>query len=185
MATIYLIAPLPVLNCDVNNVYVGSTTQRLRQRWAEHKSGFIRWRNGVHTNCSSFRLFEKYGVENCTIIEIEQCSIETRKERESYWIGFHNAVNQFRLSITAHGGSKEYWSEYSIQHREERNKMAIEYYNKNREELNKNKNEWRKENRDKHNEYMRSYRARKKAENLAKSGCTHESVNSLPEVQLA
>jgi len=142
MATIYLIAPIPVLQCEVGDVYIGSTTMSLRNRWSMHKSHFKQWQNGNYGNCSSYRLFEKYGVNNCTYIEIEQCPLENRKERESYWIGFHNGVNVRKLTITEHAGSHEYWREYDAKRRKN------------------------PEYRAKQAEHKRDYYARKKAEKL-------------------
>ena len=149
MATIYRICPLPVLNCNINDIYVGSTTQTLNQRWASHKCEFKRWQTGLARNCSSYRLFEKYGVDNCTILEIERVCIENRKEREAYWIGFHDGVNERRLTFD----KREYQREYYIQNRDDQNKRA---------------SEWEKANRETRNQYRREYCARKRAEKLAR-----------------
>jgi len=185
MATIYMILPLPVLQCDVGDVYVGSTTRSLRNRWSHHKSHFKQWLNGKCGNCSSYRLFEKYGVENTTCIEIEQCPLEKRKERESYYIGFYNGVNVRKLTIMARGGSSEYCNEYEAhrrenpEYREKQAEQAREYYVRNLEE--------NPEFRAKKTEQARKRYARKKAEKLAsqqiKSDCTRVLESVLGEVE--
>lgn len=101
MATIYCIVPLPVLVCDVGDIYVGSTICKLSRRFSYHRKDFKRFCNGLQTNCSAYRLFEKYGVENCTIIEIEKCWFENRKEREAFWIKTHNSININKLNFNA------------------------------------------------------------------------------------
>jgi len=119
MATIYRICPKPMLNCNINDIYVGSTTQTLRQRFSLHKCNYNRWKNDIGGTCSSYKLFEKYGVDNCTIIEVERCCLQTRKERESYWIGFHNGVNERRLTITAHRNSPQWDNENRETHNQQ------------------------------------------------------------------
>ena len=126
MATIYLIAPLPVLNCDINDIYVGSTTRRLRQRWNGHKCNFGKWQNGVRGGCSSFRLFEKYGVENCTIIEVERCDVENKFQRERYYFDTIECVNEIRpfVSTQQHRMEKR---EYCKEWRKKNNKYCKEF----------------------------------------------------------
>jgi len=156
MATIYLIAPLPILNCDVGDVYVGSTIKKLAQRLYRHKRDYKRWLRDEYHNCSSFRLFEKYGVDNCTIIEVERCDVENRYERESYWIGYYDGVNQNN----------------PIHNRKECDKQ---YYEQNKEQIAEYQRQYREQNKERITEYQRQYYTRKKAEQLAsKSNCIQE-----------
>lgn len=133
MATIYLIAPLPVLNCDVNDVYVGSTIQPLTKRLKGHRGHYNFWLKGRTTFCSSFQLFDKYGVENCAIIEIEQCPIEMRKEREAHWIGVYASLNKNKLTFERKEYMVEYNRTYKQKNQETHRQYSSEYYYKNRE----------------------------------------------------
>ena len=167
MATIYLIAPLPMINCDTGDIYVGSTRQKLAQRWSKHKTDYKRWLDGRHNNCSSFRLFEKYGVENCTIIEIERCDVENRYEREAYWIGWYDSVNQRNSTHDR----KEYSKKYQEENRERIAEYARQHYQQNKEQIAEQKRQYYQQNKERIVEYMRQYQQRKKAENATKSGC--------------
>ena len=71
MVSIYLIE-------DINDLrYVGSTTQKLYNRFSRHKSD-----KKIGHYCSSSKL----NLYNCIIIELERCNKEDRKERERYYI---------------------------------------------------------------------------------------------------
>ena len=76
---IYFIEPM----CDheENEIYVGSTTkQYLSQRTDTHRSDFKRWKNEKARFVSSFSLFDKYGIENCEIVLLENCPVDTKDE---------------------------------------------------------------------------------------------------------
>ena len=107
LAKIYKIEPL---NQDhESDVYIGSTCKpRLSQRMSKHKCDYNRWKDGKHGNMSSFKLFEKYGVENCHIYLIEQFPCETKNQliqKECYYIKTIPCVNQRIEGRTA----KEYY----------------------------------------------------------------------------
>jgi hypothetical protein len=69
--------------------YIGSTIkQYLSQRFAIHKSNYLNYKNGKTNFTSSYTLFDKYGIENCEIILIENYPCATKDEliaRERYW----------------------------------------------------------------------------------------------------
>ena len=75
--------------------YYGSTMQTLQQRFSMHKSSYKGWLKGKsNRDISSFRLFERYGAENCTITEIEKPATEQLMHaRERYYISTFNCVN--------------------------------------------------------------------------------------------
>ncbi len=120
MVSIYLIE-------DINDLkYIGSTTQKLNQRLTEHKHDKKRG-----NYCSSCEL----NLYNCIIIELEQCDLEHRKERERYYINEIDCVNQLKLNF-----NQKEWRE-------------------NNKEKQK---EWRENNKDKQKEYLNEYRRRKR-----------------------
>ena len=82
MATIYKIT-----STAGDKVYIGSTTKTLVERWRYHKAD-------RHYNCTSRILFDEYGVDTCSMEEIEKVDLDKRFERERFWIeNTENCVN--------------------------------------------------------------------------------------------
>ena len=77
--------------------YVGSTTQDLSVRMAEHRKFYKQYLEGKRNNYTSFDLFKKYGVENCRI-ELEEAYACNNKEeptaREGVIIRRDKCVNK-------------------------------------------------------------------------------------------
>jgi hypothetical protein len=81
---------------DEYRPYIGSTTNEyLSKRFVEHRSKYKKYKNGTNKSVvTSFTLFDKYGVENCEIVLIENYPCATKDElraRERYW--FDNIEN--------------------------------------------------------------------------------------------
>ena len=115
--------------------YIGSTTQLLSKRKAEHTRGYKRWCENPISFISSYVLFEEEG--NIQIYLIEDYPCKNRNElhaREGYWIQKHqNCVNIYipnGLSI------EEYNKEYRTQHKKEIREYKKEYYENNKEKIN-------------------------------------------------
>jgi hypothetical protein len=141
-------------------VYIGSTTkQYLSQRMDCHRTAYKRWKNDKCRLTTSFKVFEEYGVENCSIVLIESYPCESKDElrtREGYYIKTIDCVNkniagrtkkQYRLE------NRDKYMEYLIHYRLENRDKIIEqkkqHYQENRERLLEQKNQYRLENRDK------------------------------------
>ena len=80
-------------------VYYGSTCQKLSDRYDGHKSHYKRWKKKTGWGTSVYQIFEKYGVDNCRIGLVEEYPCETRQElltRENYYIQKHDCVNLIR-----------------------------------------------------------------------------------------
>ena len=103
-------------------IYIGSTTkERLSSRLAQHKYVY---RNkpkdgapkiGKSPNYTSTILFDKYGVENCKIILIENYSCKSKDElaaREAHYIQTMQCVNK-------NSPVKFDWDKYYTVHKEE------------------------------------------------------------------
>ena len=66
----YKIVPYEIEN--ESDIYIGSTTKEyLSQRMATHKVGCLHWKRSSESYLSIFYLFEKYGIDNCKIILLE------------------------------------------------------------------------------------------------------------------
>lgn len=89
MAHIYVIT-----NKKNNRQYVGKTINSIKERFREHI-------NESHLPRASHRplydAMNKYGIDNFSIEELEECDIDIVDEREKYWINklntYHNGYN--------------------------------------------------------------------------------------------
>ena len=107
----------------VYEIYVGSTTEEnLCDRMKIHRSNYRRWKDGKAGKCMSFDLFEKYGLENCKIILIEDFPCENRQQliaREQYHIDRNpNCCNKQRASTGIGYLYKENPQEYNTEYKE-------------------------------------------------------------------
>ncbi len=125
--------------CDANEemVYIGSTTKKyLSQRMDEHRSKYKAWKNGKTNNVTVYNIFEKYGVDNCNILLIENCTCNSRDElnaREGYYIRLHKCINKCVAGRT----SQEYGKQYHEKNKEKKSTYAREYRKKNRQSIRK------------------------------------------------
>ena len=110
LAKIYKIIPLN--QDDESDIYIGSTCKpRLSQRLTKHIYDYNYWKVGKCSNVSSFKLFEKYSVDNCNIYLIEEFPCESKdqlRQREGYYIKNIPCVNQRIAGRT----KKEYGKAY-------------------------------------------------------------------------
>lgn len=113
-----------------DELYIGSTTDKLGLRFSCHKSNFNRRR---YSNTSVFSLFEKYGIENCSIELIELFPCNTKYElfeREGFHIENNNCVNMQMPILTIKQKKdhrKMYNTGYRKKHKDELNKKSIQY----------------------------------------------------------
>ena len=101
----------PINSEDEGDVYIGSTTKdTLAQRMTKHRCDYKYWKivNNQKTYKCSYNLFEKYGLENCSIFLIEQFSCKSKDElrtREGFYIKTIKCINKNIAGRT----SKEYY----------------------------------------------------------------------------
>ena len=88
-----------------NNVngkkYVGQTIHSINIRWIQHKSEAKRGIPDVYF----VRAMKKYGVENFSIQELEQCDNSLLDEREQYYIKLYNSNNNLKGYNSTIGGN--------------------------------------------------------------------------------
>jgi len=92
---------------QTEKVYVGSTTQKLSVRIAEHRRTFKRYKNGKYHYTSSYDLLE---LGDAYIEWQEDFPCHSKKEleaREGYWIRKTECVNKFIAGRTP----KEYYED--------------------------------------------------------------------------
>jgi len=78
-------------------VYIGKTNNSIEQRFKEHLRDS---RKVTEENRPLYRAMNKYGAENFSVEQIEECASANAPEREQYWIayylGYENGYNATR-----------------------------------------------------------------------------------------
>ena len=149
---IYKIEPL---NNDEGEIYIGCTTKdRLSQRMAYHRNGYKRWLDSKDNSrfVTSFQLFDKYGLDNCSIYLLEAVSAKSYDEllaREGHYIKTLKCVNKNIPSRTP--------QEWRIDNKELLKEKFNNYYNKNFDKISKQKKEYKALNEEKYKKYSKQY----------------------------
>jgi hypothetical protein len=153
---IYLIEP--TVEHDESDIYIGSTTEDyLSKRFNNHKCMYKSWLNGKTHNVTVFNLFNKYGVDNCKIILLENVHANTKDElisRESFYIRKLKCTNK----VIPDRSSKEYYQT----NKDEISNYQKEYYQTNKDELlNKQKEYYEANKNEKLNKQKQYYKTNK------------------------
>ena len=89
----------PICDHDEGDIYIGSTTKiYLSQRMVLHKKHHKEWLNYRRGLTTSFKIFDKYGFQNCQIILLENVNANNINEllsREAHYIKTLNCVNKY------------------------------------------------------------------------------------------
>ena len=114
--------------------YIGATTkERVCQRMATHRRDYQDWKNGKKAFVTSYYLFEKYGMENCTIELIELCPCQSKDElnaREGFYIRNTTCVNKVvpnRTKVEYRVDNRAQLLEYSRKYNAEHREQLLEY----------------------------------------------------------
>jgi hypothetical protein len=139
---VYMIEP--IVEHDESDIYIGSTTEDyLSKRFNNHKCMYKRWLNGKTHKVSVFNLFDKYGVDNCKIILLENVHANTKDElisRESFYIRKLKCINK-----VIPDRSRE---EYRQKNKDILSNKQKEYYEANKDELLNKQKEYYQTNKD-------------------------------------
>jgi hypothetical protein len=126
---------IEALNGEPEDIYIGSTTKnRLSERMSKHRSDYKRWKDGKEKKTYSYELFDKYGIENCKIVLIENVnatSLDELKAREAHYIRTLACVNR-NIPLRQHKESVKIWDEKN-KDRNIRNKKK--WYEDNKERI--------------------------------------------------
>lgn len=87
-----------------NKIYIGKTLETIEIRWKEHIKDSKRECNKKRP---LYAAFNKYGIDNFTIEEVEECSAEILNEREIYWIEYFRSFKN-GYNATKGGDGKSY-----------------------------------------------------------------------------
>ena len=93
----------PIVEHNEEEIYIGSTTkQYLSQRMTAHKYDYTQYKKWKKRSCiASYKLFDKYGVDNCRIVLLENvnaCTNDELKARETFYINSNSCINK-RLEL--------------------------------------------------------------------------------------
>lgn len=77
-----------VTNKINNKIYIGQTTQLLKDRIRGHKNEAF---NSSSKKCPFRQAIVKYGIDNFEIEEIEEVDNKLLNEREIYWIDYYDS----------------------------------------------------------------------------------------------
>ena len=157
---IYMIKPkYEHVNGDV---YIGSTTKKyLSQRMTSHKYNYKYWNDDkIKNRCiTSYILFDKYGVNNCDIVLLENVEANNYDElisREKHFIKLLSCVNkriEGRPKEEYYKDTKEHKTQYGKQYREENADKIKErqksYRMNNKDKIKNNNALYRIDNKDK------------------------------------
>ena len=141
---------------DTNEVYYGSTTQRLSQRIAQHMSCLKRHQKGyVQSNyCSSYQILER---GNFSYEWLEDCPCEKKEQlhaREAFYVKGCECVNK----IVPGRSGKEYREDC----REKIKERKTKWYDKNKERLVEKDAKYRAEHKEEIRQRGVKYRAEHK-----------------------
>ncbi len=115
-----------------NDIYIGSTFNKLNKRLRQHKDDYGKYLNGKGTEIAVYPYFKQYGMENFKIVLIKEYEVLDRQHLEIYEtlsiskLKSCNKNNPFALPLKKH---------YMMLYRE-----------KNKEKLSNLNKEWRKNN---------------------------------------
>ena len=147
---------------DSDLCYIGSTKQPLRERWRIHQVHYKLWKLGKFNKISIFPFFDKFGIDNFTMILEKTCTFVNRRNQR---VNEMFCMYKFRKSCcnikspVANPMVKYLRKLYHAAHYK-RNHMAI------REKCKL----YAMENKERFREHYREYRKRNK-ETISKRGC--------------
>ncbi len=128
-------------NDDETIIYVGSTMQKIKDRWWGHKTSYRRWVGGnKKCSISIFPYFEEHGIEKFKIILIKEYQVIDKKHLRAYeqlWMGKLKCVNKqtsFSIEPVARKVRLEYEKKYNFEHKEKHNQQMRDHYKNNKEQ---------------------------------------------------
>lgn len=156
-----------------NVVYIGSTFNRLSDRWNNHKSNFRAWiADKSRDKCSIYPHFEEHGIDQYKIILIKEYQVLDRRHLEAYetlWINRLRCVNKnspFQIS-------RLYQAAYYDANRKQLIEKAAAYRESHRAEINEKAAIHYAANRDMLIEKAAAYRESHRAEIRAQQNVKH------------
>ena len=77
-----------ITNTINNKVNIGKTIFSIEERWKRHQNNYKK------LSTKFYNAIKKYGIENFSIEELEECSNDLLNEREQFWIKSYNSYEK-------------------------------------------------------------------------------------------
>lgn len=167
-----------------DDVYIGSTFNELKQRFAQHKSKYRAWKQGnIQKKVTVYDLFDKYNITSCRIIlikEYEVCDKNHLFVYEQLWQNKLKCVNKQAAFQITHLYNKQYYavnkdkelvraknyrqnnSEKINNYRKNNKDKIHNFYEANKDKYSEKQKEYYKNNKEKVNERNNNYRKNNK-----------------------
>jgi hypothetical protein len=146
---------------STNLIYIGSTTQTIAQRLAEHIKTYRRFKNGKGNNITSYKILE---CEDYKIELIENYPCNNREQlfkKEGEHIKNINCVNKCIM-----GKTQEEYKEERKENYENNKEIVLQtmknYYENNKEIIKQKTRQYTIANNEKLKEYRKAYREKNK-----------------------
>jgi hypothetical protein len=155
------------LSGEESDTYYGSTAEpTLARRMVNHRSQYKAWKNGTGTKITAFDIFDKYGLENCKILLVENYPCNSKDElsaregevtkqflhvnkkiegrtRKDYYVDNKNKFSEYQKDYNSSHKDKisEYQKDYYLDNKDKRLDYQKTYYtiNKEKQRLDYNK----------------------------------------------
>jgi hypothetical protein len=143
-----------IVDIGYNKCYIGSTIEALSKRMSKHRDFHKLFHRGKTLYFqSSIKLFDKYGIENCNIEQIEKFPCNSREEltaREGYHIRDNECVNKVVVGRTP----KEWYRD----NQEKVNEKLKLYCENSKDKIQSYQNKYREDNKVQIQAYQAEYR---------------------------
>ena len=91
-----------------NKVYIGQTRYTIESRWRQHLKNF----NIEHRRQPLYKAFEKYGIENFEVEQVEEVNVDKLDEREIFWIAKYDSFkNGYNATLGGQEGRIYFWTD--------------------------------------------------------------------------
>lgn len=131
---------------QTDEIYIGSTEERLSQRMAKHRYSYKAWKKGTYGYCTSFEILKYNDAYIELIVEVEVASKQELCKIEGENIRKHNCVNKRIAGRTN--------AEYNKDYKEKIVEYRAEYYQDNKEKLNKQQAIYNAEHKEQRAKYI-------------------------------
>ncbi len=146
-----------IIDNTTDNIYIGSTCEKLCRRLQKHKSSYNCYLN-PNVKQGYMRSFDILKNNDYKIILIEDYPCENKEQllsREQYYIDTLNCINH---NNPIHN-KKDYYKQYSEKNRDRLNKMSREWDNNNKEKRRATSKKYADKNKEKSASNQRKTRA--------------------------
>jgi hypothetical protein len=141
-------------------IYIGSTTQILCKRLADHKSNYKSYKEGKFHYVSSFKILE-YGDAKIELIKEVNC--QNREQLNSIEGDLQREYRNVCINIRIEGRTQQ---EYYEEHKEDINDRHKKYYEEHKEDLKESHKKYYEEHKEDLKEKVKIYRNNNKEQIL-------------------